>query len=163
MRRKEGIFFKIRDGPLKSGKVGSYAHYAYREHNLHYITKNIGTPAFTRTWTLMVSQSLSVGFNIDLDHPLQREQLQLFLESCPQGLGECLLECLTILPVARLWGQALMLDEKAWLTISALIHPKGVHWSKSFGGGGIMVWGCFLGVGLGSFVAVKWTLKASAF
>ena len=48
-----------------------------------------------------------------LAHPLQLEQLQLFWESFPPALGVCLREFLTILP-------------EAWLTVSALIHLKGV-------------------------------------
>ena len=43
-----------------------------------------------------------------------------------KSLVVCLWEILTILSEAHLWGQTLMLDEKAWLAVSALIHPKGV-------------------------------------
>ena len=41
--------------------------------------------------------------------------------------------------------------------------PYFVHWSKSFGGGGNMVWGYFSGLGLGPLVPVKGTFKASAY
>ena len=66
-----------------------------------------------------------------------------------------------------------MLDEKAWLTVFALIHPIEVRtlcrpvqflhpklthlclygpcfmdWSKSFDERGVMVWGCFQGLDL---------------
>jgi len=40
---------------------------------------------------------------------------------------------------------------------------NGTCLSVKFGGGGIMVWGCFLGIGLGSLVPVKRTLNASAY
>ena len=57
--------------------------------------------------------------------PLQLQQLQLFWEGFPQCLGVCLWEFLTI-PEAHLWGHTLMLDGKTWLSVSALIHLKGV-------------------------------------
>ena len=37
-----------------------------------------------------------------------------------------LMGILTFLPEAHLWGHPLMLVGKAWLSVSALIHPKGV-------------------------------------
>ena len=36
-------------------------------------------------------------------------------------------------PFGHLWGQALMLDERAWLAIVIPIHPKGVQWGCSQG------------------------------
>ena len=59
-------------------------------------------------------------------HPLQLQQLQLLWEGFPQGLGVCLREILTILPEVHLWGHTLMVDRKAWLSVSALIPLKGV-------------------------------------
>ena len=69
-----------------------------------------------------------------LVHLLQLYQLQLFWEAFPQGLGVCLCECLTILSEAHLWGHTLMLDGEAWLSVSALNHPKGVltGWGRNY-------------------------------
>ncbi len=39
--------------------------------------------------------------------------------------GKFLREILLICSVDYLWGQALMLDEKAWLSIFIPVHPKG--------------------------------------
>jgi len=50
----------------------------------------------------MKSNSLSVGLNMELSHPLQLYQVQLFWEGFPQGLGVCLWEFLTILLEAHL-------------------------------------------------------------
>ena len=48
------------------------------------------------------------------------------------GFRSVLWECLTILPEVHLWGHTLMLKGKAWLSVSALIHPKGLlsDWSQ---------------------------------
>jgi len=66
---------------------------------------------------------------MELALSLQLKQLQLFWEGFSQGLGVCLWEFLTILLESHLWGQALMLDEKAWVagqsssfTPNSLIH-----------------------------------------
>lgn len=45
------------------------------------------------------------------------------LGSCSQVLGLCLWEFYIS---GALWGHTLMLDEKAWLSVSTLIYPKGV-------------------------------------
>lgn len=58
-----------------------------------------------------------------LTNSVQLEQLQLFSESFPQALGMCLWKFLNILTEGHSWDHTLMLDEKTWLTVSALI-PK---------------------------------------
>lgn len=58
-----------------------------------------------------------------LTNSVQLEQLQLFSQSFPQALGMCLWKFLNILTEGHSWDHTLMLDEKTWLTVSALI-PK---------------------------------------
>lgn len=63
---------------------------------------------------------------MEFSHPLQLSQLQLSWKffhkvyKCVYG------NFLTVLSRGHLWRQALMLDETIWLTVAALIHPKGV-------------------------------------
>lgn len=64
-----------------------------------------------------------VAVNMMLTNSVQLEQLQLFSESFPQALGMCLWKFLNILTEGHSWDHTLMLDEKTWLTVSALI-PK---------------------------------------
>ncbi|KAL6466679.1 hypothetical protein MHYP_G00244830 [Metynnis hypsauchen] len=57
-------------------------------------------------------------------------------------------------------------DERVWvcrLPEERYLSDCNVTASVKFGGGGIMVWGCFSGAGLGPLVPVKGTLNASAY
>lgn len=95
-------------GPA-AGKVKTASCLIARNVQIDYIGYNSGT---SHTWMWATSQPLSIGL--------------VALHKVFHNVYQCLWWFLTNLPEARMRGQVLMLDEKAWLTVSAAIHSKGL-------------------------------------